>query len=249
MAVQSDKSVVAMVVVWLSLSSAALYALADYGTDAGKTAPAPLHWPASLPTGITPATDKATVVLFAHPLCPCTRATLVELESLTNRLYGLFDLHILFFEPSDPSGMPEVWGASDLRQLASSLPGTQIHADVDGQLARYFGAYTSGQVLLYDTRGELQFAGGITPSRGHTGSNPGRGALISNILSDPGVDPLTPVLNPVFGCGLLESGDDDRKLTLEPISSVHDGIDPGRVVREAFAGSLSSGFASVGVAT
>ena len=219
---QADRLLVASVVLWLSLSSAALYALAEYGTEAGAVAPAPALWPASLPTGITPAEDKATVVLFAHPLCPCTRATLVEFESLTNRLYGLFDLHVLFFEPADPSAMPEVWGASDLRQLASSLPGTRLHADVDGQLARHFGAYTSGQVLLYDTSGSLRFAGGITPSRGHTGSNPGRGTLVSNILSDPGVDPLAPVLNPVFGCGLLEARDGDRKLSTESVS-VHDG--------------------------
>jgi len=218
-----------MVVLWLSLSSAALYALAEYGTEAGEVAPAPAQWPAALPTGITPADDKATVVLFAHPLCPCTRATLVEFESLTNRLYGLFDLHVLFFEPSDPSAMPDVWGASDLRHLAASLPGTQLHADVDGQLAHHFGAYTSGQVLLYDTAGSLRFAGGITPSRGHTGSNPGRGTLVSNILSDPGVDPLAPVLNPVFGCGLLEHRDGDRKLSVEPVSE-HDDIDQGEQV-------------------
>lgn len=219
MALQSDRTVRSMVAIWLCLASAALYALADYGSEAGKVAPAPRQWPASLPTGIVPASDRPTVVLFAHPLCPCTRATLVELESLTNRLYGLFDLHVLFFEPTDVSGMPEVWAASDLRQLASTLPGTQIHADIDGTLARHFGAYTSGQVLLYDTRGNLQFAGGITPSRGHTGSNPGRGTLISHIVSDPGVDPLAPVLNPVFGCGLLESREGDRKMQADPVGT------------------------------
>ena len=213
-----------MVVLWLSLSSAALYALADYGTEAGKAAPAPSQWPVSLPTGISPSTERATVVLFAHPLCPCTRATLVEFESLTNRLYGLFDLHVLFFEPSDTSGMTDVWAASDLKDMASTLPGTRIHADVDGQLARHFGAYTSGQVLLYDTTGSLRFAGGITPSRGHTGSNRGRATLVSNILSDPGVDPLAPVLNPVFGCGLLESRDDDLKLPIEPLTSVDEEL-------------------------
>ncbi|MGQ7848343.1 hypothetical protein ACUNV4_27845 [Granulosicoccus sp. 3-233] len=223
MAVQSDRSVVAMVAIWLSLSGGALYALADYGSSAGQAAPAPSQWPASVATGITPSADRATVVLFAHPLCPCTRATLVEFESLTNRLYGLFDLHVLFFEPADPSAMPEVWGASDLRQLASALPGTRLHADVDGQLARHFGAYTSGQVLLYDTTGALRFGGGITPSRGHTGSNPGRGTLISTILSDSGIDPLAPILNPVFGCGLLDSRDDDRKSTQEPLVFGHGG--------------------------
>lgn len=210
-----------MVALWLCLSGAAMYALADYGTEAGAAGPAPSHWPSLLSTGISPSENRATVVLFAHPLCPCTRATLVELESLTNRLYGLLDLHVLFFEPSDTADMPGIWAASELKKMASALPGTQVHADVDGRLARHFGAYTSGQVLLYDTAGELQFAGGITPSRGHTGSNLGRATLISSILGDRGVDPLQPVINPVFGCGLLDSQADNRQVAPLPVSSAY----------------------------
>lgn len=114
--------------------------------------------------------------------------------------------------------MSAVWKASDLRQMAARLPGTQLHVDVEGQIARHFGAYTSGQVLLYDTDGSLQFAGGITPSRGHTGTNPGRAAIISSIISDEGVNLLAPRVNPVFGCSLHDADDDDRKLVGEPLA-------------------------------
>lgn len=217
---RTDRHIWIMVSLWVVLSGAALFVMADYGNEPGEAGSAPDTWPVAASGGMVPRPGKPTVVLFAHPLCPCTRATLVELESLTNRLYGLFDLHVLFYEPIDTSGMPEVWAASDLKRLAAKLPGTQLHSDTNGELARYFGAYTSGQVLLYGTDGQLRFAGGITPSRGHSGENPGRSTLISSIMNDTGVDPLTPVLNPVFGCSLHGTGEDDRKLPLVPVSSL-----------------------------
>lgn len=197
---------------WLVVASGALFAMADYGAKAGKTDEAPAHWPDGLQTSIEPDPARATLILFAHPLCPCTRASLWELETIANQLNGMVDLHVLFFEPEDKSGAPEVWEASALKTIAERLPGTQLHKDVEGRIARHFGAYTSGQVLLYSTEGDLQFAGGITPSRGHTGTNPGTAAVMSAIVSDEGIDPLAPRNTPVFGCSIHEEAADDRKV-------------------------------------
>lgn len=205
----TDRQIIYLAGAWFSLAGVALYAMADYGSEAGDTGKAPQSWPADLTADMEPLFDKPVMVLFAHPLCPCTRATLVELESVTNRLYGMAELHVLFYEPEDTSAMPDVWQASELRHLAERLPGTRIHRDVEGRIASGFGAYTSGQVLLYNSSGSLRFAGGITPSRGHTGTNPGRAAIISTILGDAAIDPLAPVINPVFGCGLQDRRDDD----------------------------------------
>ncbi len=213
-----DRKLWCTAVLWLFLVSGALYAMADYGTQSGRSEQAPAQWPAGLQTMIKPDPARPTLVLFAHPLCPCTRASLWELESITNRLFGMVDLHVLFFEPEDPSVMSTVWEASDLKRMAARLPGTQLHVDVEGRIAKHFGAYTSGQVLLYDTDGSLQFAGGITPSRGHTGSNPGRAAIISAIMSDEGVNPLAPRVNPVFGCSLHDEDEDDRKQVEGPLA-------------------------------
>lgn len=215
-----DRKLWGIAVLWLFLASSALYAMADYGTQSGRSEQAPAHWPEGLQTMIQPDIARPTLVLFAHPLCPCTRASLWELESITNRLFGMVDLHVLFFEPEDPSVMSTVWEASDLKRMAARLPGTQLHVDVEGRIAKHFGAYTSGQVLLYDTDGSLQFAGGITPSRGHTGSNPGRAAIISAIMSDEGVNPLAPRVNPVFGCSLHDEDEDDRKLVEGPLAVI-----------------------------
>lgn len=233
---RTDRHIWIMIGLWVLLSGAALFVMADYGNEPGESGLAPDVWPSSAASGIVPTPGKPTVVLFAHPLCPCTRATLVELESLTNRLYGLFDLHVLFYEPGDTSGMPAVWAASDLKRMAAKLPGTQLHSDVDGELAEHFGAYTSGQVLLYGTDQRLRFAGGITPSRGHSGENPGRSTLISSIMNDTGIDPLAPVLNPVFGCSLHEEGEDDRKLQSVPVSYLlQNDVFPGDAITPEIA--------------
>lgn len=221
---QADKKLSVMIGLWLGLAGTALFVMADYGSQPGQAGAAPALWPSEVSSGIVPTAGKPTVVLFAHPLCPCTRATLVELESMTNRLYGQFDLHVLFYQPTDVSAMPDIWAASDLRRIAGRLPGTRLHTDIDGELANHFGAYTSGQVLLYGTDAKLRFAGGITPSRGHAGSNRGSATLISSILGDAGVDPLAPILNPVFGCGLHEDREDDRKLPLSPVSVLSQGL-------------------------
>lgn len=201
------------------LVSAALFAMADYGTEQGLSGVAPSYWPDGLQDMIQPDPARPTLVLFAHPLCPCTRSSLWELESITNQLYGMVDLHVLFFEPAQTTSMPDVWAASELKNIAARLPGTQMHADIDGRIASNFGAYTSGQVLMYGTSGALQFAGGITPSRGHMGSNPGRAAVVSAIVSDEGIDPLAPRVNPVFGCSLHEESDNDLKLSQVPLTS------------------------------
>jgi len=220
---QRDRKLWTIIALWLGLTFGALYAMADYGAQSGRSEQAPAQWPDGLQTMIEPDPARPTLVLFAHPLCPCTRASLWELESITNRLHGMVDLHVLFFEPEDPTAISAVWEASDLKRLAARLPGTHLHADVEGRIARHFGAYTSGQVLLYDTQGALQFAGGITPSRGHTGTNPGRAAIISAIMSDEGVDPLAPRTTPVFGCSLHDEEEDDLKLVGEPLAMIATG--------------------------
>ena len=211
-----DKTLWAIAALWLGLASGGLFAMADYGSEEGKVGSAPARWPDGLQAMIEPDSARPTLVLFAHPLCPCTRASLWELESITNRLYGMVDLHVLFYEPENISSMNDTWEASALKKMAAKLPGTQMHRDVEGDIAQHFGAYTSGQVLLYDTDGNLQFAGGITPSRGHTGTNPGRAAVISAVISDAGVDPLAPRINPVFGCSLHEEAEGDLKKVIEP---------------------------------
>ena len=71
--------------------------------------------------------------------------------------------------------------------------------DGDGQEARLFHAVTSGQTVLYDSQGRLLFSGGITASRGHSGDNAGRSAIVSLVNAE--VPDRTETL--VFGCPLF----------------------------------------------
>jgi hypothetical protein len=70
--------------------------------------------------------------------------------------------------------------------------------DPEGKEADLFGAVASGQTMLYDAGGRLQFSGGITAGRGHSGDNAGRSTLVALITK--GKSELRET--PVYGCSL-----------------------------------------------
>ncbi len=70
-------------------------------------------------------------------------------------------------DPADGS----LWDA------AERIPEVKVVADVEGQIAKRFGAETSGTAALYNESGRLIFFGGITGARGHEGDNAGEHAL------------------------------------------------------------------------
>lgn len=78
--------------------------------------------------------------------------------------------------------------------------------DGDGVEAKRFGAFTSGQALLYDAQGQLRFSGGITDSRGHEGDNAGREAIEAILAGKT----ATTTLTDVFGCGLFAPASEIR---------------------------------------
>jgi hypothetical protein len=158
---------------------------------------------ASLPVTLFPrssavrlVSDKPTLVLFAHPHCPCTRASLHELDGLLAETQNRVSVTVVF---TIPDGVPGDWEQGDLWNSAKSIPGLRVIRDQGGVEAHRFDVEGSGHVLLYAPSGKLLFSGGITASRGHEGSNMGRSAIVSFIL-----DGHSPVSHtPVFGCSLL----------------------------------------------
>jgi len=145
-----------------------------YRYDAAPGAPPdpPVRWPAGVP--FAPDAARPTLVLFAHPRCPCTRATIGELDRLAARCGDRLALHVLFF--TDPRLGPD-WARTDLWDHAARIPGVRVHDDPAGDVALRFGALTSGTVVLYAPDGRLQFHGGITTARGHAGDSPGAAAI------------------------------------------------------------------------
>jgi hypothetical protein len=136
-----------------------------------------------------------TLLLFAHPQCPCTRASVGELSAVIARCPDKATVRVLFW---GPPGAGSDWFRTDLWNDASALPGVDVVADPGGVEARRFRAATSGQVLLYDGAGRLVFRGGITAGRGHAGASAGRDSVVAFLLH--GTVPAEST--PVFGCSI-----------------------------------------------
>lgn len=175
----------------------------DYENSPGPTAVAPFRWPAD--SRIKLATDRATLIMLTHPHCPCTRASIGELARLMAQAQGRVTTYVLFLKPA---GSSEDWEKTDLWQSAASIPGVAVVVDDDGGEASRFHAVTSGQTVLYDAEGHLLFSGGITGSRGHSGDNAGRSAIVS-LLNTGEAERAETV---VFGCPLLGTNSECRGL-------------------------------------
>ncbi len=185
----------AVVLTWVALVGAGVFLLGRYKSAPGERGHAPLVWPvdASLPR----SADRSTLVLLAHPHCPCTRASLTELDAIIQKSHDQLDALVLFLDPRDA---PPEWRVSDLWEQAGRIPHVVRRWDEDGRLAALFDAKTSGDTALYGPGGDLVFQGGITSARGHVGDNLGESAVVALAIGKP---PAV-VDNPVYGCPLKE---------------------------------------------
>ncbi len=189
-------------VLWVFAVGAGLGILWGYENTPGASANPPALWPAD--SRIQRATDRVTLVMLAHPHCPCTRASMGELASLMAHSQGRITAYVLFLKPAGFSGD---WEKTDLWQSAANIPGVKAIIDEGGVEARRFNAATSGQTVLYDAEGRLLFSGGITGSRGHSGDNAGRSAIVS--LVNAGAAETSETF--VFGCPLFDTNSECRE--------------------------------------
>ena len=177
---------------WIAAVVFGLRILFQYENTPGRIGALPRVWPE---TRIVPATDRPTLVMLAHPRCPCTAASVGELAQIMARLQGKVAAYVLLVSPKNAD---RAWDDTSLRHSAESIPGVTVVFDIDGAEARRFGAETSGHTLLFASDGKLLFSGGITGSRGHAGDNAGESAIISLVNNQE--PPRTRTL--VFGCAL-----------------------------------------------
>lgn len=161
------------VCVWFLISVVGLWWMFQYASTSGARSAALSDWPRG--SLIQRAADAPTLIMFVHPRCPCTRASLAELERVVARSGGAIHPRIVF---SLPVGASEDWRQTELRAIAERIPGAVLIDDVDGLEARRFGAQISGITLLYDINGKLTFQGGITAGRGHQGDNAGESSVV-----------------------------------------------------------------------
>jgi hypothetical protein len=185
--------VAACCALWLAGLTAAGRAAWDYQTTAGVPGEPPARWPGA--SAIARDRERATMLLVAHPHCPCTRASIAELARLVSRLGDRVSAHVLVQRPGD---FAPGWERTEVWAAAERIPGVTLHLDVDGAEAARFGAATSGQVLLYDSSGRRRFSGGLTSSRGHVGESIGHQEIAAIVEGRAQAE----ATSRVFGCAL-----------------------------------------------
>jgi hypothetical protein len=203
------RPIVLLLPVWILTVAIGWTLVTRYEVSPTPSASAPEIWPT---IEVEAPEDRPTLLVFIHPRCPCTRATVSELARLVARVPDAFALRAVFV---CPPGTEPRWAETFTWHEAGRIPGVERILDQDGVLARAFDARVSGGTLLYDVDGALLFEGGITGSRGHEGANLGRLTLEEIGLGrHPDVSPT-----PVFGCPLL-GPDSSTEHTCEPGSEV-----------------------------
>ena len=181
---------------WLAAVAGGFGFLLRYKNTPGAVGgAAPERWPAG--SAVARSAERATLLLFAHPRCVCTRASLAELNRMMARFHDRIDAKVLFWMPRDA---PSDWSSGELWTSAARIPAVAVLRDEQGREAARFGVATSGGVVLYDRSGRLLFQGGITQSRGHEGDSFGQ-ERIASLLTTGAADRADA---PVFGCALDE---------------------------------------------
>ncbi len=183
---------------WVAAVVSGLGALQAYKSRPGHSGRTPVVFTDWKSDADSPGRPR--LLMFLHPMCPCSKASLKELAEIVARNPDKATVELVFVNPKDAG--PE-WAKTSLRAQAAAIPHVHL-VDDDGALAQRLGAETSGYVVLYDADGKLLFSGGITRSRGHEGDNSGRQAICS--LLSGNTDVARGAKTPVYGCPLFTPG-------------------------------------------
>jgi hypothetical protein len=183
---------VAAGLIWVATVAAAYEAIRRFETTPGLPASAPRAWPASTAVPRTPGVWS--LVMLVHPHCSCSRASVQELAEIVEKSGRDVEPTILVYRPHE---MAAGWERTSVYEAATHVRRARVLLDLDGNEARTFGGFTSGQTFLYDERGQLRFAGGVTSLRGHAGLNRGRTDVIRIANERKGSGS-----HPVFGCAI-----------------------------------------------
>jgi hypothetical protein len=193
--------------IWLAAFAGGTAAFLNFEFTAGDETSAPPVWPKDSSLALHP--EGATLVLFAHPHCVCTRASLDELEVVLSHPSHPMRAAVVFVQlPSftDEEMRDESW------ERAGRIPGLERRIDKGGIEARRFGALVSGYTVLYDAAGKLLFDGGITGSRGQVGENQGRNSVIEFLRYGKAEKSRTRA----FGCYLFDRAERTNHSQHEP---------------------------------
>jgi hypothetical protein len=196
---RSRRSLCVLAAAWGFILAIGLTLQASYDARPGETRRAAGQWPAA--SRLARPADRPIVLIFVHPRCPCTAATLAELREILDGTNG--NPHATIVLPR-PEQAPQGFCDEARDRLQAAWPLAAVVVDPQGAEAQRFGAATSGHILVFSPEGEQRFSGGITASRGHRGENLGQQALAAALSSSAEYLPSGGSF-PVFGCALLDS--------------------------------------------
>ncbi len=180
---------------WVLVVVAGFALLGFHASRPGDPGEPARRWPLKSPIRLD--ASQPTLLIFLHPRCPCTVASLAELERLIVPFWDRVPCRAIVYRPTASA---RDWGKTAVADQLAAIPGVKVFQDAGGLEARRFGVATSGHALLYAPDGRLLFTGGITPARGHQGDSVGRATLAALIA---GIDPRGQQCSPVFGCPIV----------------------------------------------
>ncbi len=183
---------------WIGGICAGTIAMLEHGFDPGKKCDAPLNIPPEL-TALSRNDKPLTVFIAVHPDCPCTGASLEQLDHLLARNPDSVEV-VGIVRANDPwqSKSSSYW------KRLEAIPNAHPVADPEGKFAALLGTYVSGSTVAYGQRGNLLFQGGVTASRGHAGPSQALDDLESIARQ---LAPLELCSTPIFGCSLENDSD------------------------------------------
>ena len=150
---------------WIVSIMVSLGILTWYKFTPGEQVEIAGQWPKEASHLQTPG--SANLVMFVHPECPCSLASMDELARLLPIIADHIAIKVVFRELTGQYGRQLSEHA--LWKKAKTLPHVQLLIDPGQKLENSFQAKTSGQTYLFDKEGRKIFQGGLTPLRGHTG--------------------------------------------------------------------------------
>src|SRR3954463_9188532 len=107
--------------------------LFKYETTPGQVGAVPAKWPTA--SIVSRQADQPTLLMFAHPHCPCTPAGIRELGQNMAHPIGNVNAYVIFVKPP---GAGAEWDDTDLRSSAAAIPGVTVLIDENGNEAARF---------------------------------------------------------------------------------------------------------------
>ncbi len=182
---------VAIFLLWLTGLAVGFFGLYTYEFSGTTDTNSPAYWPDDIP--LLSSKQGPTLLFFVHPRCPCTAASISELDRVLSRNPSSYQTYVVF---PVPSRAPTGWLFGSNHSAAQRLPHAEIIEDDSASITNTFGVVLSGTTLVYGPDGRLIYEGGITASRGHAGTS--YGSLALEAIAQGDTSPRTGI--PVFGC-------------------------------------------------